>query len=69
MVIKIASNIKELREQAGLTQQEIAKALHTTQRKVSYWECGKVEPDISDLWSLSSFFNVTVDFLIGKSDY
>jgi len=52
-----------------MKQKDLALAFHTTQRKVSYWECGKIEPNLEDLWKLSDFFQVTVDFLIGKEAY
>ena len=46
MKITFAENLKMLRENSKLTQQQLADALHTTQRKVSYWESGKIEPDL-----------------------
>lgn len=61
-----AQNVKELRIQKGLKQLDVAKALYTTQRKVSYWETGKIEPDIDTLWALAEFYDITVDELIGK---
>lgn len=52
-----------------MQQKDLAAALHTTQRKISYWENGKIEPDLAALWKLSDFFDVSVDYLIGKKDY
>lgn len=69
MEIKFAQNISELRKQNNLSQQDLAKALNTTQRKVSYWENGKVEPDLETLWLLSDYFDVSIDYLIGKRNY
>ena len=61
-----ASNLKELRTLAGLKQIELAKIFKTTQRKVSYWESGKIEPDLDSLWLIADFFNITIDELIGR---
>lgn len=68
MEILFAANVRTLREEANLTQKELADRLGTTQRKVSYWESGKIEPDLASLWRLADLFCVSVDELIGRSD-
>ena len=47
---------------------ELAEKLGVTQRKISYWERGDVDPDMYSLWKISDFFEVSVDYLIGKID-
>ncbi len=69
MDIKFSENLKMLRIELGLSQIDLAKKMHTTQRKVSYWESGKIEPDLKSLWDLSDIFDVSIDFLIGKEKY
>lgn len=69
MKISFAANLRALRENANITQQELADKLQTTQRKVSYWENGKVEPDLENLWKIADLFCVTIDELIGRADY
>ena len=61
-----ARNIKDMRLQKGLLQKDIADKLNTTQRKISYWERGTVEPDLDTLIDIAEFFGVTVDELIKK---
>ena len=61
-----ARNIKDMRLQKGLLQKDIADKLNTTQRKISYWESGTVEPDLDTLIDIAEFFGVTVDELIKK---
>lgn len=68
MEIKFSANLKALRENAGLTQSQLADKLHTTQRKVSHWERGNVEPDLASLWSIADLFDIPVDELIGRAD-
>lgn len=66
MTIKFSDNLKMLRKQEGLTQADLAKVLGTTQRKVSYWEAGKIEPDLFSLWAISDYFKVSIDYLVGR---
>lgn len=68
MEILFAANVRALREEANLTQKELADRMGTTQRKVSYWESGKIEPDLASLWRPADLFCVSVDELIGRSD-
>lgn len=66
MEITFASNVRAMRENSRLTQQQLADKLSVTQRKVSYWESGKIEPDLESLWRLADFFDVTIDELVGR---
>ena len=67
--IKFGVNLRTLREVEKLKQSELAEKLGVTQRKVSYWETEKVEPSLADLWKIADFFNVSVDELIGRSEF
>lgn len=59
--------IRDLRKQHRLSQTELAKAVHVSQATVTAWETGKAEPSSSALNTLASFFNVTSDYLLGRS--
>ena len=67
MEIQFAVHLKSLREEAGLTQAQLAEKLGTTQRKISYWESGKIEPDLATLWSIADFFELSIDELLGRT--
>ena len=69
MNILFSERLGQLRREKGLTQLELAKVLNTTQRRISYMESGKVEPDLSTLVALSNYFEVSTDYLIGIKDY
>lgn len=69
MKIVFFERVKQLRIDMGLSQGELAKKINTTQRKVSYWETGKIEPSLKDLCDIALFFSVTTDYLIGLKDY
>ena len=60
--------LKELREEKGLTQDAIAKALGTTQTNIGRWEKCKNEPSSTMLILLADFFECTIDYLLGRSD-
>lgn len=64
-----SERLQQLRTEANLTQAQLAEALKTTQRRISYFENGKIEPDLQTLFAIARFFDVTSDFLIGLKDY
>ena len=66
--ILFAEKLKTLRREIDMTQNQLADVLETTQRKVSYWESGKIEPDLCSLWKIADFFDVSVDYLLGRKD-
>lgn len=64
------SNIlKHLRNQHGYTQDELAKCLNISKSAISMYENGKREPDIDTLERFADFFNVDMNFLLGKTNY
>ncbi len=69
MKLMFSERLKDLRTERGLNQSALAEALGTTQRKVSYWETGQVEPDLAALWKIAEYFGVSADFLLGLKDF
>ena len=60
--------LKELRIEKNITQQELGKLVNMSKMAISHWEKGHSEPSISQLIILSDYFDVSVDYLIGKTD-
>ncbi|MGN0171735.1 MAG: helix-turn-helix domain-containing protein [Acutalibacteraceae bacterium] len=60
--------LKQLREDAGLSQAQLAKIIGVSQSTIGMWESGKNKPEHSYLLKLSEYFNVSIDYLVGKSD-
>ena len=60
--------LKELRLENGLSQQELVAIVNMSKMAIYHWESGHSEPSILQLVILSNFFDVTVDYLIGKTD-
>jgi transcriptional regulator with XRE-family HTH domain len=62
-------NLKKLRQDKEMTQEDLAHALFVTQQAVSVWETGKGYPDLPTLQQLSRLFDTNVDSLIGVEEY
>lgn len=64
---KTACKIRELRNQAGLTQKELAEKLYKSESAVRMWELGKSEPDLLSVNALAEIFNVSTDVILGTT--
>ena len=52
-----------------MTQNELAKLLYTSQRKISRIENGEAEPSVKDIILICKYFNVSADYLLGLEDH
>lgn len=68
MKLLIGENIRRLRRERNLTQEEVAVHLGISFQAISKWERGDGYPDITMLPTLASYFGVSVDELIGMSE-
>lgn len=59
-------NIKRLRKNKGLTQQQIADEIGINRGSYSNWEKGKREPSFENLVKLGDLFDVSLDWLFGR---
>jgi len=60
----VGKNIKQFREQKGLTQEQLAEQLHVTRQAVSNWENDKTQPDIETLHQIACALDCSVEELI-----
>lgn len=60
----IAVRIKKLREQAGLSQAQLARRLDVTRSSVNAWEMGISTPTTQYVVAMARLFHVTVDYLL-----
>ena len=65
MTIKLSENIRSLRKQRKLTQEQLAEVLGVTTGAVYKWESGLSLPELSMLMELADFFDTSVDVLLG----
>ena len=64
---KYGKRLKELREMRDLTQEELAKLLNTSRSRIGMYEQGKRQPDFEMQEAIADFFNVTIDYLFGRT--
>lgn len=64
----VMKNLKQLRESKGLSQLQLALKLGLNQNTVSRYENGQREADYQTLIMFADFFDVSVDYLIGRTD-
>ena len=60
--------LKDLREDADLKQETIAKLLDTTQQQYSRWERGAQEIPLHHFITLAKFYKVSLDYLAGLTN-
>lgn len=60
--------IRDLREDADLTQKQVGEAINVPQRTYAYYETGErmVPPNV--LCDLADFYDVSVDYILGRTD-
>ena len=59
-------NLKKLRKQKQITQEELSKNLGIKQQYYSRYETGIAEPDIKTLIDIANYFDVSLDYLCGR---
>lgn len=64
----LSARLKELREELGLTQEEVANKLNISRQAYANWETDRSEPSIEMLINLSKFYDVSIDYLCGSSE-
>ena len=70
IVMKIfGERLRELRCMKGMTQKDFAKELNVSGNTIHCWETDKQEPSMYMLIVISNFFDVSLDYLFGKTDY
>lgn len=63
-----AQRLKSLRKNKKLTQSDMANMLGITRQGYAKYENDESEPDLATIDKLAEFFNVTTDYLLGRSD-
>lgn len=60
--------LKKLRQDNKLTQDELAKKIETSRSNIANYENDKNMPSVDILEKISELFNVSIDYLLGKTD-
>ena len=61
--------LKEIRKSKGISQLKMSMDLNTNQNTISRYETGEREPGINELIKIADYFNVSVDYLLCRTDY
>lgn len=69
MEIKFAQRLREVRTEKGLRQKDVAAAVGVSMQAICNYEAGTRDPSLDILCKLCDFFDVTSDFLLGRTDY
>ena len=67
-VKNVKLRLRSLRDEVGITQQELADKLFLTQKTINSYETGRTQPNIETLCKIANIFETSVDYLIGNSD-
>ena len=65
--MKFPEILKKLRSQDEINQSQLAQAIGVSRSAVGMYESGKREPDFETMEAIADYFNVTMDYLLGKT--
>ena len=60
--------LKEIRKAKGISQLKLAIEMNTNQNTISRYETGEREPGLAELIKLADYFDVSVDYLLERTD-
>lgn len=61
-------NILEIAKEQKVNNQQLCKILKSNPNKIYDWKIGKSKPSIEEICILSDYFNVSIDYLLGRTD-
>ncbi len=64
----LSKRLREVRDEKEITQQEVADYLGITRPAYTAYETGNRQPDFDTLTKLANYFNVTTDWLLGRTN-
>lgn len=67
-MMALSDRLKQLRLQKNITQEQLAKHLGIPRSTYSNYEYGNREPDANTLNKIADYFDVSVDYLLGRTD-
>ena len=65
---KFGERLKELMEEREYTLKNVADGIQSTPTTVFYWIKGKRQPTADNILAVANFFDVSADFLLGRSE-
>lgn len=59
--------LKKIRKEKGISQLKLAMDLNTNQNTISRYETGEREPGINELIKIADYFDISIDYLVGRT--
>ena len=66
---KFSERLRELRVENKISRKKLAQDLYVSERLISYWENGARQCDFDKLILIAKYFNVSIDYLLGLTNY
>lgn len=66
--MNLTTVLKQLREENGLAQKELAAILHVSNGNISNYESGIHSPNLDTLCAIADYYGVSVDHLLGRTE-
>jgi len=66
--MRLGERLAELRGDRGLTQKDLSEQLHISSSSISAYETGARLPSIEAVFDFAEYFDVTTDYLLGRTD-
>ena len=60
--------LKEIRKAKGISQLKLALDLNMSQNTICRYETGEREPGINELIKIADYFNISIDYLLGRTE-
>ena len=66
--MSLSAKLLQLRQQHGLSQEDLAQQLHVARQTISKWETGQVVPELTSLLDLCNLYGLSLDRLVRDDD-
>ncbi len=63
----LGNRLKKLREEKKLTQEQLGQLVDLSQQTIGHYEVNRAKPDLETIQRFAEIFNVTTDFLLGRT--
>lgn len=67
--MSFSDRLKEIRTKKGISREALAQHLGMSYHTIAKWEAGSRDPDTTVLLQLADLFNVSTDYLLGRTDF
>ena len=68
IIMTLMDRLKELRKNRNVTQKQVAENIETGERNYRRYEYGESDPTYKVLIKIADFYDVSLDYLVGRSD-